>query len=212
MTALLWLVAPAGADQKADALIAKATETARKAKSLQGELAGKSTVNGKTDAMSGSLRLLRPNMVRAVMKLPEPMGSQELICNGKSLYVVTPSRKHYLRFPAGAVEKLSGLGTAAAAFWAPQSFAADWTHRRHLGVENIEGRDYQVVEVRVGESPEPLKIYFGSSGLPEGMEASFVSDGKRTIQSIWLKRIRLDPPLTPADFAYEPPADFKKVE
>jgi len=192
---------PAGADDKADALVKRAQEAYRSAKSLEGE----GTVKAGPLSLAVQFKYLRPNYAHIRISGIPGGGDQLLISDGKSLFMVQSREKQYQKQAAPA-EGLPMLGSSPdpiTAFWSTGPLAGG--DLKHAGTKEVGGRSYEVVEASGPHGKRTL--YFGASGLLEGQES-----GGPSGQAIWVKEQKLDPDLAPSAFAYTPPAGVKEFD
>ena len=205
--ALLAAGSAAWADAKSDAVISKARQAAAKAKTLQADM--ELSVPGGV-SFKGTARLMKPGYGN--VSFSGPQGAQMMISDGENFYQVSPAQNQYQKMPAkGLAERALGLlpGSPLAAFLTPDTIAAGGTHR-FAGTKNLGGTTYQIVEVTSKQMPQSQKLYFGPSGLMEGMEATATNEGQKQTLTMWLKKVRVDAPMKAEQFAYTPPADFER--
>ncbi|MFN3650299.1 MAG: hypothetical protein ACK47B_12045 [Armatimonadota bacterium] len=208
--AALVAVAAAHADSKSDALLAKARESLKKAKSLTGDLQININSDGEKQELTGTVQLLKPNLGKLTLKTPE--GSQSFQSTGKEVYITLDSQKQYLKQPAD--EKGGMIGSAAgpigAAFFNPDSLGAGG-ETKHLGTQKVGAKSYEVVQVS-GAGGQTQKLFFTAAGVPEGAEMTFGNGEQKLTQRIWIKNLKLDAPLTAQQFAFKVPAGFEEFK
>jgi len=203
------------ADGKADAVLAKASQAAAQAKSLQADLEIRVARGEQTSSLRAVARLLKPNLGH--LKITRADGySQIAASDGKTLVRALENEKQYLRTPIQPKgENFPALGHAAAspitAFFTPEALSTEG-ERTYRGAEKVGDQSYEVVEVAAPKPPQARKLYFGATGLLEGAELKYTGAGAAQTVTMWLKNVRLDAPLEPGQLAYAPPSDFKVLD
>jgi thiol-disulfide isomerase/thioredoxin len=223
--ALAWLalLAPIGAarsDPKVEAIFAKARQVVTSARTLQAEGIWNFTMGGKTE---GTLlvRLMKPNLGWITMNGSDGKPESLWICEGNEFVKVTMARKEFLRTSEAASYGGEWGGLLVSfpplrTFYHPAFLTAGPEHR-YAGTKETNGKTYQVVEIAGKTPPEGhtpffegrTRYFFGPDGLLEGTESEVKQGDRSGTRSFWLTKVKLNVPMTAAQFAYMPPADFK---
>jgi thiol-disulfide isomerase/thioredoxin len=224
--ALAWLalLAPIGAaraDPKVEALFAKARQVVTNARTLQAEGIESLNIGGKTYTGVLLLRLMKPNLGWMTMNGSDGKPESLWICEGNEFVKVTMARKEFLRTSEAASYGGEWGGLLVSfpplrTFYHPAFLTAGPEHR-YAGTKETNGETYQIVEMEgkpPPEGPTPFfvgrtRYFFAPDGLLEGTESEFKQGDRSGTRSFWLKKVKLNVPMTAALFAYTPPADFK---
>jgi hypothetical protein len=222
--ALAWLAlfAPIGAaqaDPRVEAIFAKARKDVTSARTLQAEAMQSFTQDGKTANGLISLRLMKPNLGWITMKGSDGKPEWLAICDGNDFVDANMARKEYDRTPVATTYGGPGLLRnlpPLRAFHHPAFLTAGPEHR-YAGTKEANGRTYQVIEMEGKPPPEGrtpffvgrTRYFFGPDGLLEGSEYEVKQQDRWGTMSFWLTKVKLNVPMTAAQFAYTPPADFK---
>jgi hypothetical protein len=220
--ALAWLalLAPIGAaqaDSKVEALFAKARQVVTSARTLSAEGAWNSTMGGETGGMVLLLRLMKPNLSWITLNGSDGKPASLDICDGNDFVDVSIAQKEYDRTPIAASYGGPGLVRnlpPLRAFHHPAFLTAGPEHR-YAGTKEANGKTYQVVEIEGKTLPEGYvgcvskRYFFGPDGLLDGAEFEIKEPRRSSTSIFWLKNVKLNVPMTAAQFAYTPPPDFK---
>jgi outer membrane lipoprotein-sorting protein len=207
--ALIAVGAVAYADAKSDALVKKARQVTAKATTMEAEVAGTFEAGGQKQSISGTFRAMKPNYLYFKGKTGDGEGNLT-VSDGKNIYEVNEAQKEYTRAEAAAKgqDPIGLPGGPIGVFFDPDSL--DASGAKYAGTKKINGRDYQAVQRTIKQGmPMSQTLYFGASGLMEGMSIRMSAQGQTFTASFWLKNIRLNTPLKAEQFAYAPPADFQ---
>jgi outer membrane lipoprotein-sorting protein len=232
--ALLLVGVAAHADSKSDAVIKKAITAAKSAKSLVATVEISSASGDQRSSTAASVRLLKPNFARLVMLGKTPQERMELVMTGKDTYMVMPSQKQYQRMQGMSNPSQSPLssmgGPVLAAFFdgamLKQIFDAD-SSVTYGGKKTVGKAVYEtVVASRKEPAPMTFTAYFGPSGLCEGMvfvmsppAAAAAEPGEPAPPALpsqkvswWLRGMKLNAPMTAAQFAYRAPRGYTAMK
>jgi peroxiredoxin len=204
----LLAVGRAGADTRADALVERARKTAARARSLQAEVVVRTWVEGgRPEVQRGTVQLLRPGSGRVKLSTATGEPVLTLISDGKAFFQVFHGQGFHRKrtaLPRGQsfTPHLAEPGALFLGGALPLRVPL-----AYVGQEALDGRRLQVAEQQTGEG-HAVKLYFGPSGLLEGAQTRRRHRGQDQYRSVWLRNIRLNVPLRPAQFAYKPPASY----
>lgn len=206
---------PVRADDRAEALIRAARKAATEAKSLDAVVSFKYEFRGQKSSSDGVLRLLKPNLLLLSLH-GRASGDMFRLCDGKTLFTVSPGKQQYSAAPvAPGKENLFGLTvrySTEALFLAPDRFPGDEAGEAHYaGKENFNGKPYEVVRFSSDDGQQVRILYFGATGLPEGMVLQGTRDGVTERREVWLTDLKLNPPFQASQFVYSPPESYRKV-
>jgi outer membrane lipoprotein-sorting protein len=198
----------ARADVESMPALKKGRQTAAKARTLQADMqvrVGERVVNVTVLAQ-------KPNLAHLVFTGSDGGTVQKLVSTGRDLYVVLEAQRLYSKRPAPPDgEGIAGIPSSPlAVFFQPEKLGrAGKTH--FDGTERRDGVDYKVVRLAANEPPRDRKLFFGPSGLLEGVELEDpkAPGGARVI--VWLRNLKLDMAIDPAQFAYTPPANYTEI-
>ena len=177
---------------------------------MQGELEIAIKNGSSTGKMQASLRLMKPNYAHVRMT---GMGGQLVVSDGKTVFRVEESQKQYEKSPADPAGVKLFIGSdevtdPIAAFFFAAKLASGGKHR-YAGARKVNGKTYQVVQFTAREAPRQRILFFGASGLLEGMELKDTENGQTQTVSFWFKNLQLNAPMKPEQFAYAPPEGFE---
>jgi outer membrane lipoprotein-sorting protein len=213
--AALLVAAGARADEKGDAVVAKARTALAKVKSLQADVEQSINQGGQTSTNKGRVTALKPGLVKFQLLGPDGKPVQVLYGDPKKMTVVMPGQKQYMSQPGLTTEAFLGqMLPQVAGVLNPTGFLKD-QKVRYVGAEPISGQTYEVVESAVegpGAQPATTKHYFDAAGLPVGAEQKLKFGTEEVTQLIWLRNIKLNPAVTPQQMAFVPPAGYKKFD
>src|SRR5687767_4526739 len=198
--ALLVLVAgSAEADRKAEKLLQRAEAVTRKTRSLQATL--RDVANGTI----GTLRLAKPRSI--YLALPGKDGDQSVVVNrGEDLLMIdeasssgSVSEFEFL-FEFGTV---SAPITLAGCFFDPLIYRS-FVQPSYAGTVARNSATYEVVKCPPSFGRGAITLYFGPSGLPEGIEIAALQTAEMiaAAQNIWLEDLRLNVRLPASAFTY----------
>jgi outer membrane lipoprotein-sorting protein len=197
------------ADEKGDTLLKEVQKATKAYKSLTGVVTTTQTFQGSKMSATLKIQLKRPNLYYAEMS--GFMGSQVFASNGKDAYIYMADQKQYMKMkasPNGAqVNSIISM-----AFFDPSLKMFGDKERAYGGNETIEGKTYEVLEVKPQEgltvrfyvSPEKLITrmkYMGKAGKDQNFE----------MQEI-LSSYKLNALIPEKVFAYVPPKTAKLYE
>lgn len=208
-------VAPARADDKADALLKEVAAATQAAKTLTADLTLTQSAQGQTMTITGKAKLKKPNLARIQMGAPV---SQTIASDGKTLWVLMTSANQYQK------KAVDAKGSEIDALWAiPVNMFFDSNSigfgklsdakPQYVGEETVAGIPYRVVQV-TGEKPfnYTMKLYVGSEKLVTRI-ALDIKQGDQTAKlAAALTNVKVDAPLTNASFAFAPPKTAKLYE
>jgi peroxiredoxin/outer membrane lipoprotein-sorting protein len=208
-------VATVDAAPDAEPLFAKARKAASAAKSLTGNLRVTITQGKESGKMWGAIRLMRPNYGSIALRGSGPFakgGIQQFLSTGKQVFVVSTEEKKFLKVAAEPKGQnlflvLGRILTPVVGFTDPGMIRREGIVRSISAVQ-VNGKPYQKVAIAAMESPNDRNLFFGKSGLLEGMEYVQKGESGNVMFKVWLEDIKLNPPLTAAQFAYTPPAGY----
>jgi len=201
----------AAADEKSDALLKKAAETAAGYKTLEAVATFSSDDGGHKQSLKATLSLMKPNYGRFRMLGPDGAPMQSMVADGKSLFMVMDRTKEYMKRPGA--RDLAPFPLAQEPFgalFAPKTFFASAEHR-FAGKQTVEGKSYDVVEFTRQQAPSG-KAFVGASGMVEGVELVQKMGEQQSTTGLWLKNLKLNTPMTPQQFAFKPGPGFKIAE
>lgn len=202
----------AAADSRSENVLKRLREVAPTVRTLTADMITTTDSGGQVDTTSYSLRLMRPNFaqIRFTDNAGKPKGA--LMSDGKELYVVTEEVKRYRKSAAAPQgQNLGGVGglySPVSAFFNPERLLAR-EQPRYVGQLNEGGRVFQILEVRSNTPPQSRKLFFGSTGLLEGVELRYAQTRGSRIVSTWLKNLRTNTAMTAREFAYSPPSGYR---
>ena len=163
-------LAPARADEKADALLAKAKAAYKAATSLTATLSSSMSHGTQKFTQSGTLQLRKPNLARIELTAPQ---KTSVLSDGNNVYILMPDNQYIkqraVQSGLGRAESLGGLLTAL--FFGHDSYgfgslSGVGVVKKYGGKETVGGVQYDVVALTV-KTPvaHTLKIYIGADGL-----------------------------------------------
>lgn len=169
MACCAFVSASARADERADALLAKATAAYKAAKSLTADVRITMTQGAQTHSGSGSFRLRKPKLMRVAFSTPQKI---TLMSDGKRAYqVMDNSQYKTLEVDAGVSEAASLGGIACGLFFGNDSYilgkmSDTGAERKYSGKQAVAGVSYDVVTITNKKPiPHTLKLYFRADGL-----------------------------------------------
>jgi hypothetical protein len=206
-----------------EALFAKARKVVTRARTLQAEMIWNFTAGGKTDGTVFLVRVMKPDLGWIAMKGSDGKTESLWICDGNEFVDVRVAHKEFLRTPVATSYGGEWGGLLARfpplrIFYHPAFLTAGPEHR-FAGTREANGKSYQVVETEGKTPPEGhtpffegrTRFFFGPDGLLEGSESEVKQGDVSGTVSFWLKKVKLNVPMTAGQFAYTPPADFKSL-
>jgi outer membrane lipoprotein-sorting protein len=198
----------ARADVESMPVLKKGRQTAAKARTLQADMqvrVGERVVNVTVLAQ-------KPNLAKLVFTGTDGAAVQKLVSTGRELYVVLDAQKLYSKRPAPPDgEGIAGIpGSPLAVFFQPDRLGRGGKTDFH-GTERREGVDYEVVRFNANEPPRRRELFFGPSGLLEGVELEDEKSPAAGLVTVWLRNLKLDAPIDPLQFAYTPPANYAEI-
>ncbi len=211
----LTLLAAAGgasADTRADNVLKRCREMAPSIRTLTADMVTTTDSGGQVDTLRYSLRLMRPNFaqIRFTDSAGKPKGA--VMSDGRDLYVLTEEVKRFQKSTAAPqgqnVGGVGGMYSPVSAFFSPDRLLAR-EQPRYVGQQNEGGRVFQILEVRSNRPPQSRKLFFGATGLLEGVELRFAQPKGSRIVSTWLKNLRTNAAMSPDQFAYTPPEGYR---
>lgn len=208
-------VAPARADDKADALLKEVAAATQAAKTLTAELTLTQSAQGQNMKIAGKVKLKKPNLAHIQMGAPV---SQTIASDGKTLWMLMTSANQYQK------KAVDAKGSDIDALWAipvtmffdPNSLGfgkLSEARPQYVGEETVAGTAYRVVQV-AGEKPfnYTMKLYVGPEKLVTRI-ALDIKQGDQTAKlSAALANVKVGAPLTNASFAFKPPKTAKLYE
>ncbi len=210
------LASAAAADRKSEALLKRVQKAIAEAKTLQAEGTVTALGGGQEQSFKISVRLMKPNFAR-IRLTGLPGGDRALLSTGSTVYQVLDGPKQYAASPAPPTGESLGFVShfsPEALFFSPTGLP-EAGKTRHAGEKTVDGRRYEVLEVTSDEAPQVRKYLVGPSGLVEVLDAVFKgtppASGDQAM-TVWLKDVKVNVPMTPEEFAYTPPADFKPLQ
>lgn len=214
-----WAACAAVADEKTDALLARARQALEKAQSLQGEFTRTLESGDRKNTLSGTFRLLRPNLAEVRINGADGSPVQVVASDGKTQHTVLYAQKQFLKGKADPAGRGLGsiLGPLGNGFFAPATLGGPGMPT-YAGQQKVDGRTYEVVQFKStaraagGDIQQTLKLFLTEGGLPEGYSSTSSLQGRTSTMSLWVKNLKTDAALKPEQFAYAPPADFKPYE
>jgi outer membrane lipoprotein-sorting protein len=209
--ALVLLFTPPGrADENSDRLFAKCREVLKNAHTLTLDRTTSIQMEGKSAGKEiEHIQLLKPGYWKMTRNREEP---RVRICDGKHVYSSWTKKKQYIKVDLIKPEFLyQDLGPAVGVFFGSSVILPNQSGK-YLGKQDLEGKSYEVVEVR-GETPGGIParqlLYFGASGLLEVREFhSEIDKGKEMMLRDRLSNIVMGAPLKPADFTFKLPSGY----
>jgi hypothetical protein len=155
----------------------------------------------------------------------------QMLLTGKDAFLIVPAEKQYHQIEGvtdPAKSPLFNIGSPlVAAFFDYGTLKRLTTGATvsYTGKKTVGATAYQTVTVvRTLPITEKLTAYFGASGLWEGAEVvsqpplTATGGSDATIQAPppqtvrwWLRNVKVNPPLASTQFAYKPPAGYKRV-
>jgi hypothetical protein len=137
-----------------------------------------------------------------------------MVSDGKEMMMVNEQEKQVMRVPAPGPNPDLRAGPGGIPiqylFFNPQGKLVTGSSK-YQGTKKVAGVTYQVVRGHIGGggTAPNATLYFGPSGLPEGVEFTESPQEKLTL---WVRGIRLNAPLKPEQVAYTPPHDFTEPQ
>lgn len=206
------LIAPSAArgDEAADRLVGRVREATKSARSLRAEFTYTEVDGEARTSYAGRVRLMRPNYA-----FMESMGEKYALIvasDGASLYVVNEDGKTYRRRGAqpGRVRLWSETSPATAFFDVDAALAGG--ERRHAGREVVQGRAYDVLEVKHPDPPQTRRFFVGGSGMIERTVELYDFPKGRFTKETHLKEVDTTAAMAASDFAYAPPDGYAAQE
>jgi outer membrane lipoprotein-sorting protein len=205
--------APARADAKADALLAKAKGAYKAATSLSATLSMSAVQGTQKFEQSGTLLLRKPNLARIQMTAPQKMS---IFCDGKGAYMLMAD-KQYMRqtVDQGLAQAEAIGGLPIALFFGNDSYGfgklSDANlQKTYVGKESVGGVQYDVVTIS-GKTPyvHTLKVFIGADGLIGRSSTEINIQNNKIAQIAELKGQKLNTVPATTSFAVALPRDAK---
>ncbi len=205
----------AGADERADVLLAKTKAVYRAASSLSASQSTTTIRAGRSTTQTAVLRLRRPNLVHIEITAPQKI---TLMSDGRNACrlmennrIVKQTTDQDLR-EAEVVSGLPGTLFFGHDSYGFGSLSDPNAQKRYTGKEILDGVDYDVVTITVSTPPtHTMKLFIGRDGLVARSQAEVSTQGETVkLTSDW-KRQRLDS-IPAASFAVTPPNSAGQVQ
>ena len=206
-------IAPAGADEKADVILARTRAAYKTANSLTTNLSVTTTQGAQKFTQTGSIQLRKPNLARMEMTAPQKMS---LMSDGTSVYILMPDNQ-YMKQPAqGGLSQAEMMGGfPISLFFGHDTFgfgklsAADTT-TKYAGKVTTAGVVYDVVTV-TGKTPYVFKadLFIGPDGLVSRSTADVTVQGQKITQASEWKGQKINAVPATASFAVVLPKGAK---
>jgi outer membrane lipoprotein-sorting protein len=216
LAAGLVLLAPAAAraDDKTDAVLAKARTALAKVKSLQADLESTANKGGLADTVRAAVSLVKPNLVRMQLSGAKGKVLQTLYADGTSVTVVRELQKQFMR-PADVKPDayLAEMVPPLAAFLDLDGFLKGH-ELKHAGAQTIAGQSYEVLEFSGQTDGGPswtLKLYFDPAGLPVATEKQLTLGKQSATQLLWLRNLKVNPSLSAKEVTFDPGDGYKEA-
>jgi outer membrane lipoprotein-sorting protein/peroxiredoxin len=206
---------PARADEKADALLAKAKAAYKSAKSLSATLTASTLQGTQKFEQSATVQLRKPNFARIKITSPQ---KASIMSDGKNVYILMADNQ-YMKQPVeqglGQVETMGGLPVAL--FLGHDSYGlgtaklsdAD-VQTKYSGKETVAGASYDVLTIS-GKSPfvHTVKVYIGADGLIGRTVSEISVQNTKGAETSELKDQKLNAVPATTSFAVALPKDAK---
>ena len=206
---MLFTGAPATrADQKGEALFKQVIAATKAAKTLTGDLSMTMQGGRQKQNIQGKVRLMKPNYARIELGAPV---SETIASDGKTLWMLMKEQAQYMKQTAAP------QGQNISVMWAiPVQFFFNAAIGSMLPVpgepkptllapETVDGQKYQVLGLDAKEPPMNIKLYVGPTKLLQRMTVEMKRGDDVTKFAAALKNVKLNAPMTAAQFAYRPP-------
>ena len=198
-------MASARADEKADALLKKVSQRAHSIQSLTADVTTSIVFHrgrqGMREMGKGRLKFESPNLYRVTF---EPPSNQTIISDGDTRYILLPHNQ-YVQAPAGQ-DPLDMLPMDLV----PPSIdlaALSDVQFRYLGTTHLDNITYRILEKHtVQQSIETTaKYYVAPNNLVTRSVITSTMGSNSMLATTVFTDIRINPPLTVAEFQYTPP-------
>jgi peroxiredoxin len=198
------------ADPTGEKLLGRAEAVARNARTLQATLLRTDQPEG---TVNGALRLMKPGSL--YFESNGKAGKAVLVTQGDHLLSVDETGKSGSIVDVDQFYDFANIEPTSlfvSCYFEPLLYRS-FLHPTFAGTQTRQGVTYQVVKCPTSYGRGAITFYIGSSGLPEGIEIAAVKTAETNVprQQIWLLHLRLDAPLTAAQFAYTPPKTVKVI-
>jgi outer membrane lipoprotein-sorting protein len=206
-------------DRQAGAVLQRSAAVYKKAIALQASLTGTMSAGGQNQTFEMQVRLKKPNLLRVEMGEPQPM---EVVSDGANMWALMKSRDQYTKSPADPTGRRLAPFPMISVFYARSVdelkatlFEDARTSVRYVGKKTVDGRTYDVLEATRsmrGTGTSKTTVHVAPNGLAERVSvASKFGDQQQTMTMV-LKNVKLDPPLTAADFKFNPPQTARLMD
>ncbi len=213
---LLLLGVSRSAASDPEALLKKHRDTVGTVKAVRGTWGSSLAVRGeKAMSFTGDFLLQRPSMGKMVINNPDGR-KQIMLSDGKSIVIEMPEMKQYVKISADDDSPQLGqiLGppvtSPLALLLAEKNLLEGYTFE-DAGSKTIDKREFQVVKATREREPKKLTLFFGTSGLIEGIESDLSMAGEPAHLRTWMRNLQLNPAFKPKQFAYTPPKGFQAI-
>lgn len=157
----------------------------------------------------GTVKAKKPDLytIDSEGALPARMNS-----DGRTVLFYLKQQNAYAQFPAGGQSMNLTVTTVAplTMFFNPKKLVAPNTPTFSLGKETWNGKIYDCVEQRIG--PAVMRFYIGADRIIYRMKVHLeVGEQKQNVDAT-LRNVRIDAPLSPADFPTLPPVGAQRFE
>jgi outer membrane lipoprotein-sorting protein len=206
-------------NKQAEAVLQRSAAAYKKATALQADLSGAMTAGGQSQALEMKLRLKRPNLLRVEMGDPQPM---EVVSDGTNMWMLMKSRDQYTKSAADPTGRSLAPFPIISAFYARSAdelkttlFGDAKSPVRYLGKKSADGTTYDVLEATrsaQGAGSMTTTVHVAPSGLAERVSVASKSGDHQQTMTMVLKNVKLNPPLTVADFKFNPPQTARLMD
>lgn len=209
---LLSLLPPraACADEKASRLLKEVVAVYKAMRTLSADFAVHQELPGAPAMeMTGTFKAQKPN--RFAIDCAGAL-SARMTSDGKSVLFLLKPQNAYAQMPANGQAMNLTVTTVAPLtfFFNPGKLLAPDTPTTYLGTETWEGTVYELVEQTLG--PSVMRFFIAPNRVIARLKVHLEQGGQKQDVEAALRNIRLDAPLTPADFPTTPPKGTKPFE
>jgi len=200
-------MAPARADEKADAILKQVSAADKSLQSLTADISLTQQMGQQGMSINGTVKIKKPNKIHLTIG---PPANQTIITDGKTLYLLMPGNQYMKQpFPSGqSPEFLPGN-----LLFDPQSpLGAKLVESkpRYLGTETVAGKTYRVLTLTPPAPPTAtMKLYVDANNLVTRSETEMKNDQTTMKMVAALSNIKINPNLAVAEFEYTPPPTAK---
>jgi outer membrane lipoprotein-sorting protein len=204
----------APADKKANEVLKRALAAYQKVSALSLTASGSSAGGGRAQKFAARARLKKPNLYVLEATSPEPI---TMVSDGTNMWMLQTKRDQYMKMPAPKGDTqapvMPGFFAKDVAGLRAALFNDRSASPKYRGKKPVNGVPHDVLEASSAPKGTPLTMKTTAYFAPNGMLGRTVTttsfSGQTSTMSMDYTNVKVNPPLTVADFKFTPPATAK---